>query len=121
MHPIRSFVAAVILLGAALPGARLTATADPAPSHQVEVREDRGLYTVTARFEVPQTPTVALAVLTDYERIPHFMSDVRTSVVRERAPGRLVVEQEAESRFMMFSKKVHLIPEVTEAGDTIRF
>ena len=97
------------------------AAADPAPSPQVEVREAGGLYTVTARFDVPQAPAVALAVLTDYERIPHFMPDVRTSVVRQRAPGSLVVEQEAESRFMMFSKKVHLVLEVTESGDTIRF
>ena len=107
MIPLHSFAAAVIILGTTVP--------------QVEVREARGVYTVTATFEVPQAPSVALAVLSDYEQIPRFMPDVRASVVRERAPGRLVVEQQAESRFMMFSKRVHLVLEVTENGDTIRF
>jgi ribosome-associated toxin RatA of RatAB toxin-antitoxin module len=104
-----------------LPGAHLAATVDPAPSPEVTVREERGTYSVTARFEVPQTASVALAVLSDYEQIPRFMPDVRTSVVLERSPGRLMVEQEAVSRFMMFSKTVHLVLEVTESRDTIRF
>jgi ribosome-associated toxin RatA of RatAB toxin-antitoxin module len=120
MITVRSLVATAMILAIPLPGAHLMATADPEPS-QVEVREARGLYTVTARFEVPQAPATALAVLSDYEQIPRFMPDVRTSIVRRRAPGRLVVEQEAESRFMMFSKTVHLVLEVTENDNTIRF
>lgn len=104
-------VAAAIVIANAASGA----------SPQVSVRETAGTYSVTARFEVPQTARVALAVLTDYEHIPRFMPDVRTSVVLERTPGRLVVEQEAVSQFMMFSKTVHLVLEVTEQGETIRF
>ncbi len=76
---------------------------------------------VAASFEVPQAVAVALAVLSDYEQIPRFMPDVRTSVVLERTPDRLLIEQAAVSRFMMFTKKVHLVLEVTEDGDTIRF
>ena len=48
------------------------------------VREERGVYSVAARFHVPQPPRVALAVLTDYEQIPRFMPDVATSIVLER-------------------------------------
>lgn len=117
----RQLVAAVVSVCVALPGAHLAATADPAPSPEVSVREERGTYAVTARFEVPQSPEIVLAVLSDYERIPRFMPDVKTSVVLERAPGRLVVEQQAVSKFMMFSKEVHLVLEVTETGHALQF
>src|SRR4051812_16099780 len=72
------------------------------------VREQKGVYTVAARFLVDQPASVALTVLSDYEQIPRFMPDVRTSVVRDRGTGWAVVEQEAESRLMMFSKRIHL-------------
>ena len=93
--------------------------AGPAPS--VTVREARGVYSVSARFHVAEPPAVALAVLTDYENIPRFLPDVTSSVVRERSDSRALVEQEAVSRMMMFSKKVHLVLEITEEGNAIRF
>lgn len=114
-------VAVAVLVGASLPGARLSAAADPAPSPEVTVSEERGTYSVTARFEVPQSPGVVLAVLSDYEQIPRFMPEVRRSVVRERQDEGMVVEQEAVSKFMMFRKTVHLLLEVTHIADTIRF
>lgn len=117
----RLLVAAVVSLCVSLPGAHLAAAADPVPSPQVSVQEERGTYTVTARFEVPQSPEIVLAVLSDYEEIPRFMPDVTKSVVLERAPGRLVVEQEAVSRFMMFSKQIHLLLEVSERGGSLQF
>lgn len=117
----RHLVAAVVSVCVALPGAHLAATADPAPSPEVTVREERGTYAVTARFEVPQSPEIVLAVLSDYEQIPRFMPDVKTSVVLERSPGRLVVEQQAVSKFMMFSKEVHLVLEVVESGRSLEF
>src|SRR5688572_13708070 len=106
------------LLGTLLLGAT---AGDPAAAPQVSVTEARGLYSVTARFEIPQDASVALAVLSDYEQIPRFMPDVRKSVVLERGPKRLLVEQEAVSQFMMFSKTVHLVLEVFEDGNSIRF
>jgi len=118
---VRFLVAAAASMCVALPGAHVAAAADPAPSPQVSVREDRGAYAVAARFEVPQPPAIVLAVLSDYEQIPRFMPDVRTSVVVERAAGRQVVEQEAVSKFMMFSKQVHLVLDVTEGENTLRF
>jgi carbon monoxide dehydrogenase subunit G len=117
----RLLVAAAVSLCVALPGAQLAATADPGLESQVTVREDRGVYSVAAEFLVPQPPAAALAVLSDYEQIPRFMPDVQRSVVLERTPGRLIVEQEAVSRLMMFSKKVHLVLEVTEDRNTLRF
>lgn len=115
----RLLVAAVVSMCVALPGARLAAAADPSP--QVSVREERGTYRVTARFEVPQSPGTVLAVLSDYEAIPRFMPDVKKSVVVDRSPGRLVIEQEAVSKFMMFSRQIHLVLEVSEGSGSLQF
>jgi ribosome-associated toxin RatA of RatAB toxin-antitoxin module len=93
---------------------------DP-PAPDVTVREERGVYSVSARFVVPQEPSIAHAVLTDYEQIPRVLPDVRTSIVRERTAGRVVVEQEAVAHALMFSKRVRLVLEITEEPGTIRF
>ena len=103
-----------LLLQAAL------AVAEQSPAN-VTVREEKGVYTVVARFLVDQSPSVALTVLTDYEQIPRFMPDVRTSLVRERGTGWTVVEQEAESRLMMFSKRIHLVLLIEEQPDALIF
>jgi len=111
-----------VLLWTLFPTDRVTAAVEvDAPQPQVSVREERGVYTVAAQFQVPQPPSTVMAVLTDYERIPRFMPGVATSIVRERSAGRIVVEQEAVSRMMMFSKRVHLLLEVHEESDAIRF
>ena len=91
------------------------------PPASLTVREEKGVYTVVARFLVDQPPSVALTVLTDYEQIPRFMPDVRTSLVRERGTGWTVVEQEAESRLMMFSKRIHLVLLIEEQPDALIF
>lgn len=116
----RRFVVAVVVGLTALTG-NLAASDGRDALTQVKVREHRGTYTVTARFEIPQSAAEALAVLSDYERIPRFMPEIKTSVVLSRTEGRILVEQEAISRFMMFSKKVHLLLEVTREPGAIRF
>jgi hypothetical protein len=94
--------------------------AGPQPA-SVTVRGDRGVYRVAATFATPQPMAVARAVLTDYEGIPRFMPDVRSSRVIERSSGRAVVEQEAMARILFFSKQVRLVLEVQEAPASIRF
>ena len=108
------FAAAILVCGAA----PATAT-DAAPV--VTVREEAGIYRVVATFRVSQPAAIARAVLTDYEHIPRFMPDVRTSTVLERTATGLIVEQEAIARMMMFSKRIHLVLVVEEAAGTIRF
>ena len=90
-------------------------------SAPVTVREAAGVYHVATAFTSPQPAALAHAVLTDYEQIPRFMPDVRTSRILERTEGRVVVEQEGISRFMLFSKRVHLVLEITEGPDSVRF
>ena len=88
---------------------------------RIDVAETRGVYKVTAAFTVTQAPRTVIDVLTDYDRIPDFMPDVEVSKVLERTAGGAVVEQEAVSKFMMFSKRVHLVLDVRENGGVIRF
>lgn len=108
--------AALILFGVAW-----SAAAEPQTDDAVTVNEDHGVYSVAATFSVPQAPSVALAALTNYTQIPRFMPEVHSSNVIERTDDRTVVEQEAVARFMMFSKRLHLILEVQEDRGTIRF
>lgn len=88
---------------------------------RVAVQELDGVYVVEAQFEVQQPAAVVLAVLTDYEAIPRFMPHVRTSVVRARFEGGALVEQEAVSKVLMFSKRVYLLLEVHESEGALRF
>ena len=111
----------MVLVAASLVLALTGAMEGTGPTPSVTVREERGVYLVSARFHVAAPPDVALAVLTDYENIPRFVPDVTSSVVRERSESRAVVEQEAVFRMMMFSKKVHLMLEIRQDGSGIRF
>src|SRR5436190_11177165 len=92
----------------------LSANAAATTSPAVTVSEKDGVYSVAATFTSAQTPWLAVAALTDYAQIPRFMPEVRLSRVLERADDRAVVEQEAVARFMMFSKRVHLVLEIEE-------
>jgi hypothetical protein len=117
----RFFVTAVAVAAGLIAFTQLAAAQTDQSLPEVTVQEERGVYSVKARFHVPQAPSVAFAVLTDYEHIPRFMSDIKTSWVLERSAGRAVVEQEGISRFMMFSKRVHLVLEIIEGADSVRF
>ena len=98
-----------------------TAAAAQTPPPAVSVREAAGAYIVEARFEIAAPPAIVRAVLTDYAGIPRFMPDVRTSVVRSRDGDAVVVEQEAESTFLMFSKTVYLVLDVREGAHVLTF
>ena len=117
----RRTVVVLTLMVCGIAPAHLGATGQGGARPEVAVTEHGGLYTVAARFQVSQPPAIALAVLTDYERIPRFMPGVVTSVVRQRGPGHAVVEQEALSRMWMFSRRIYLRLDVDEASDAIRF
>ena len=115
-----AFTAAIVtaIVGLAIPiRAADPSIADP----DVVVRESHGTYSVVARFHVARTPEVAMAALTDYERIPQFMPGMESSVVVERSPGRTIVVQEAISHLMMFKKRVRLVLEIDEAANTLHF
>lgn len=116
----RWLIAAVIIVCALFAATPLVAGQDREVP-DISVHEEDGVYRVEARFAVPQPGSLAFAVLTDYEQIPRFMPDVRTSTVLERGNDRVVVEQEAIARFTMFSRRVHLVLEVQEEATALRF
>jgi carbon monoxide dehydrogenase subunit G len=95
--------------------------AHAAPAPDVTVQEKGGVFTVTAQFAVAAPPAAVLAVLSDYERIPQFMPGVKRSVVKERQGSHAVVEQEAVSRVMLFSKRVHLLLDIHEQPESLAF
>jgi hypothetical protein len=105
---------AVVIAGGSL-------LANPMSASRVGVTESGGVFTVTAAFAVTEPPQTVMAVLTDYDRIPKYMPDVQVSKVLERTAAGAVVEQQAVSRFMMFTKRVHLILDVRESAGLIRF
>lgn len=117
----RLLLLAGILAGLAGHGAAVAASDSPNASGDVIVLEANGVYHVTAQFDVPQAPAIALAVLTDYDGIPRFMPDVRTSIVRQRGPDSVLVEQEMVARMMMFSRRIHLLLQVQMSDGCIRF
>jgi uncharacterized membrane protein len=99
-----------------------TMTAGAAQEPAVTVREPAsGVYAIAAHFTVAAPAALVQAVLTDYGNVPRFMPHVRTSRVLDQAAGRVRLEQEAVSKFMMFSKTVHLLLEVEETPGLIRF
>lgn len=116
----RRLIGTIILLAIFGFDADVTAV-DEQANPAVIVGEDRGVYQVEARFAVPQPASIVFTVLTDYEQIPRFMPDVRRSTLLEQSNGRAVVEQEANPRFMIFSRRVHLVLEVVEKPTAIQF
>ncbi len=111
---------ALLLLALAAAVAPATAAAGQAPP-VVSVRSAGGVYTVDARFEIAAPPETVRDVLTDYAGIPRFMPDVRKSIVRERDGARVLVEQEATSKMLLFSKTIHLLLDVHEGAHVLTF
>ena len=87
----------------------------------ITVREEQGVFTIAARFTVSASPAIAMAVLTDYDNIPRFLPNVRTSRLLERTDSQALVEQEAVARFMFFSTRIHLVLGIEETASTVRF
>jgi hypothetical protein len=74
----------------------------------------QGGYRVTGEFDVPARQSLAWAVLSDYDRIGDFVSSVRKSVILERGPDHVLLEQEGSGKVFIFSKRVHVVLHVTE-------
>ena len=102
-----------------LVGVATAAAQSSAPS--ASVREERGLYSVSAEFSAPGSPEVVLATLSDYDNIPRFMPAVTRSRIVERGDEHVVVEQEAVARVLMFSRRIHLMLDVSRRPGTIHF
>src|SRR5579864_7263171 len=87
----------------------------------VTVTEESGVYRVVARFLVDQPSSIVWSVLTDYEGIPRFVPEIRTSRILDRSNSTTIVEQEAVSSVLLFSKRIHLVLEIDEQPDALIF
>jgi hypothetical protein len=87
------------------------------PAEELEVHAQRREDGVEVRARAFLAVPVALAwqVLTDYERLPHFIPGIEKSVVRERRGGRLRLEQSGAARFLIFSFPIEVQLEVAES------
>ncbi len=82
----------------------------------------KGAYRIEGSFGVDAPPHVAWAVLTDYDNLSSFVSSMRSSAAARPESGRLLVTQEAIGRAGPFSRKLHVVLDVTEQPpDRIEF
>jgi carbon monoxide dehydrogenase subunit G len=111
----------VLAIAAALLLPGFAAAGDRDGGAPVTVTRADGAYVVRAQFTVSQPVPEVIAVLTDYDGIPRFLPGIRRSVVRSREGSRTIVEQEAVSNVMLFSRRVHLLLEIDESSDALVF
>lgn len=79
-------------------------------------------YVVSGLFTVDASPAVVWDVLTDYDRMPSFVSSMRGSRVTEtRADGSVLVEQEAVGDMFFLSRTMHILLEVRRSSDSLHF
>src|SRR5688500_4096669 len=107
---MRALVLLVVSIG--MLGSHLMAAPPADDATVISVRDENGTYAVAARFSIAESAAAARGVLTDYEQITRFMPGIRTSRVLARGDGYTRIEQEAVSKFMLFSKRVHLVLDV---------
>lgn len=69
---------------------------------------------VDARADLPVSPAVAWAVLSDYESYPRFISSMRESKVVSRLPEGLVIDQKGSFGILFFTKLIEVRMLVSE-------
>jgi hypothetical protein len=73
-----------------------------------------GRLRLEGRFTTTASGAVAWSVLTDYDHIQDFVSSMRSSRVRCRGNGFLLVEQESMGKALFISRTLHLLLRVRE-------
>jgi hypothetical protein len=71
-------------------------------------------YVVDAAFDVNVPAPIAWEVLTDYEGIGLFVTSIRHSTIKEREPGRVLLEQHGVGRAWIISLPMHVVLDVRE-------
>ncbi len=79
-------------------------------------------YVVRGAFDVAASTAAAWAVLTDYDRLPSFVPDLKASRVRERTANGVLLEQEATGRFFVFRRDIRVLLRCRETpGERLEF
>jgi uncharacterized membrane protein len=108
INALRTALMTLLMLG-------LTVSASAGNPVMVEITRDSDkAYVVAAAFDVEAPADVAWSVLTDYEGISTFVSSIRQSTIRDRKPGRVVLEQQGVSKVWILSLPMHVVLDVRE-------
>jgi ribosome-associated toxin RatA of RatAB toxin-antitoxin module len=76
--------------------------------------DNGNVYQVSAQGDVAAAPATVWRILTDYERLPEFVPDLRTTTVISRSGGQVVLEQTGAAQMLFFRRPIHLIVQVRE-------
>ena len=71
-------------------------------------------FEVRASGVVKAVPAVVWKILTNYERHPEFVPDLKRTKVLSRIGNRAVLEQAGEARWLFFKREINLVVQVTE-------
>ena len=106
--------------GAVIPGVTVVATNTQTGDVRKAETNASGVYVVEGAFDVTAPRSMAWDVLTDYDGIDNFVSSMQRSVVRERHPDHVIVEQDGVGKLFVFSKRIHVVLEVREVDQRDR-
>lgn len=88
------------------------------PALEVNVKRadlgERQVFEVTANGAVRASQAAVWKILTDYERMPEFVPDMRSSRVISRSGNSAIVEQYGVARFLFLKRDIYLVVQVTE-------
>jgi ribosome-associated toxin RatA of RatAB toxin-antitoxin module len=75
---------------------------------------DMHVFEVASTGEVSAAPAAVWKILTNYERMPEFVPDLKTTKVLSRSGNRVVLEQYGVARFLFLNRGIELVVQVTE-------
>jgi len=75
---------------------------------------DMHVFEVVSSGEVHAAPAAVWKILTNYERMPEFVPDLKTTKVLSRSGNRAVIEQYGTARFLFLRRAIQLVVQATE-------
>jgi len=85
---------------------------EPVASQDVRVERHGNAFSIDTVMLAPVPPAVAWDVLTDFEHMPRYQSQLKSSEVLERSAQRLLVRQKGVARFGPFSSEFESVREM---------
>ena len=92
------------------------APAAPVGAQDVRVQRQGSGFSIDAVMHAPVPPEAAWDVLTDFDRMARYQTNLKTSEVLERGADRLLVRQKGVARFGPFSREFESEREMTLAA-----
>jgi ribosome-associated toxin RatA of RatAB toxin-antitoxin module len=111
------FIFVLLILFLSATGVRAQDGIKPSGIQTVITRVDKdghSLFEISANGFVQATPKQVWQVLTDYERLPEFVPNLRSSKLISRNGNEIVLEQESIAGFLFVAQNIHLVLRVNE-------